>query len=96
MKNQDLRILLYYAINKSKENRGRDRRGLLESTIRCIILTICIAYHSFDMFEISHFDQKKYISETLKERLEKEKITGVEIKESKISLYINEYTGKSE
>jgi hypothetical protein len=48
------------------------------------------------MFETSHFDQKKYISETLKERLEKEKITGVEMKESKISLYINDYTGKSE
>ncbi len=47
-----------------------------------------------DLFIISYFDNKKYISERLKDKLVKEKITGVEIKESKISLYINDYTGK--
>lgn len=38
----------------------------------------------FDLFIISYFDYKKYISERLKERLVKEKITGIEIKESKM------------
>lgn len=43
---------------------------------------------SFDMFIISGFDRKKYISERLKEMLEKETITGIEINESKLSIQL--------
>jgi hypothetical protein len=45
-----------------------------------------------DLFVISYFDNERNISQSLKDRLIKEKVTGIEIKESKISFPVTSKT----